>query len=209
MQWTTAILIAAGTSTRMGTPKPLLPWGTERLINYQIRTLTEAGLDEIIVVLGHQARQVALYIPESCKVVTVINPDYLTGKTTSIQCGILKANNRTTAIMLLAVDQPRTSSLIRQLITEHHKNGSLITQPIAKQGKGGHPLLFDITLREELLGITELTQGVRDVVSSHSDKILRVPTNSELPLLDINTKDEYTDAVDLFDSNYSLSSSSF
>ncbi|MQG73927.1 MAG: nucleotidyltransferase family protein [SAR202 cluster bacterium] len=205
MPWITSILIAAGTSNRMGTSKPLLPWGTQKLIEHQIRTLDEAGADEIIVVLGHLADEVAPYVRGSSKLVTVTNPDYLKGKTSSIKCGILRADSRTTTYMLLAVDQPRTSPMIRELILEHHIKRSLITQPIAKGGKGGHPLLFDITLREDLLAITELNRGVREVLNSHANNINRVPTNSELPLVDINTKDEFERAKGLFHSSRSLS----
>ena len=172
----------------MGTPKPLLPWGTQKLIEHQIRTLDEAGADEIIVVLGHLADEVAPYVRGSSKLVTVTNPDYLKGKTSSIKCGILRANSRTTTYMLLAVDQPRTSPMIRELILEHHINKSLITQPIAKGGKGGHPLLFDITLREDLLAITELNRGVREVLNSHANNINRVPTTVSYTHLTLPTK---------------------
>ncbi|MYK25863.1 MAG: NTP transferase domain-containing protein, partial [Dehalococcoidia bacterium] len=47
-----SILLAAGMSTRMGQPKALLDWGGEPLICYQIRQLQEAGVDEVVVVLG-------------------------------------------------------------------------------------------------------------------------------------------------------------
>ncbi|MBK7725004.1 MAG: NTP transferase domain-containing protein [Dehalococcoidia bacterium] len=53
------IILAAGTSTRMGRPKALLDWGGQPLVCYQVRQLQEAGCDEVIVVLGHKADNIS------------------------------------------------------------------------------------------------------------------------------------------------------
>ncbi|MCH8205535.1 MAG: NTP transferase domain-containing protein, partial [Chloroflexi bacterium] len=82
-----AILIAAGESTRMGRPKPLLAWHGTTLLEYQVDSLVEGGADEVIVVLGHDAESLAPYVKGAC-VRYVVNPDYREGKTTSIKAGV-------------------------------------------------------------------------------------------------------------------------
>jgi CTP:molybdopterin cytidylyltransferase MocA len=62
---TSAILLAAGESTRMGQPKALLPWGDVTLIEYQVRELRAAGVDDVVVVLGHAAARDVVRGPDA------------------------------------------------------------------------------------------------------------------------------------------------
>ncbi len=64
-----AILLAAGESTRMGTLKALLPWGGVTLIEYQVGELAAAGVEDIVVVLGHAAEEVRGRVPPPGRVV--------------------------------------------------------------------------------------------------------------------------------------------
>ena len=59
-----AVLTAAGESTRMGQPKPLLPWRGATLIEYQVDSLSRAGVSQIVVVLGHESEAIARFVDE-------------------------------------------------------------------------------------------------------------------------------------------------
>jgi molybdenum cofactor cytidylyltransferase len=87
-----AILLAAGESTRMGRLKQLLPWDGTPLIAWQVGQLQEAGADDVVVVLGHEAEQIRSAVPEPARV--VINPDYKQGRATSLRA---RAQRRPTA----------------------------------------------------------------------------------------------------------------
>ena len=190
----TAILLAAGESSRMGKPKPLLPWGGLPLIMYQIASLSEASASPIVVVLGHNSEDIAPYVENSPTLQTIINPDYAEGKTTSIRLGVSQVLDDVDGILLLAVDQPRPADLVRRVIEEHLRSGALITHP-TYNGRGGHPIIFAGSLKSELLAITEEQQGIREVVGRHQDSIRTVAVESPIARVDLNTMGDYESAL--------------
>ena len=151
--YVTAILTAAGFSSRMSGYKPLLKWQNTTLIEYQIKTLFDAGVDEVMVVVGYNYKSITPYI-ENSKASFVINNKFASGRATSIVEGMKFVSPDTTSIMILGVDQPRDSVIINQLIYQHSSLEYLITYP-SFDGKGGHPIIFSSILREELMLISE------------------------------------------------------
>ena len=193
MPGVSAILTAAGESRRMGRPKPLLPWRGTTLVEHQISALFDGGASEVVVVVGHKANDVAAQVSETgarC----VVNPDYLQGKTTSIKAGLRAISADAEAILLLAVDQPRTASIVSAVVQAHISANALITSP-RYQGHGGHPLIFASSLREELARISEKKQGIREVFQTHRDCVQEYALDDPMIRLDLNTPDAYTDAL--------------
>ena len=82
------------------------------------------------------------------------NTACLSGKPTSIKAGLAALPDNVDTIVLLAVDQPRPSWLIREVLESHKAAGTLISSPVF-DGHGGHPLVFDGSLLSELQAITE------------------------------------------------------
>lgn len=191
MDGVSAIITAAGESSRMGFPKPLLEWHGVTLVEYQIRSLLCAGVAEVIVVLGHKADEVMPYVVGD-RVRCVLNPDYRLGKATSVKAGVNDISVAD-AVLLLAVDQPRTPALISRVISTHAALGSLITSP-RYQGHGGHPLIFSATLIPELQRISEEKQGVREVFEAHRSEVHEVQIDDPMIRLDFNTPEAYDDA---------------
>jgi len=197
-------LLAAGESSRMGTPKPLFEWFGAPLIQRQVEALLDAGVDEVIAVTGNCAEDVESVlrsamsgIPKSNHVRTVRNEAFLTGKTTSVIAGLSALPPDTDTIVLLAVDQPRPSWLIRDVLESHRSTGALISSPVYDD-HGGHPLVFDGSLFDELRAITEEGQGVREVVRAHADAVNRLVVGTPLARLDMNTQEEAAAARDVF-----------
>ena len=187
-----AILTAAGESTRMGRPKALLPWQGATLLEYQIACLTDGGAAEVVVVLGHEARAVAPFVKGSLAR-SVVNPDYLQGKTTSIKAGLRSIDPAADAILLLAVDQPRTAEIVSSVIEAHFAAGAVITSP-RYQGRGGHPLIFPSSLKGELEAISEETEGLRKVFQAHRNQVTELVLDDPIVRLDLNTPEEYEEA---------------
>ncbi|MEK7814756.1 MAG: nucleotidyltransferase family protein, partial [Chloroflexota bacterium] len=161
---TVGLLLAAGESRRMGQLKALLPWNGTPLIEHQIAALQGAGVDLVVVVLGHEAQRVKALVGVKEGVTCVVNPDYMEGKTTSIKAGLnALGHEEPAALLILNVDQPRTAGAIRRLLQQHRQGRSLITIPTYR-GKGGHPLVLDPSLLDELRSISEETLGLMAVV---------------------------------------------
>jgi molybdenum cofactor cytidylyltransferase len=192
---TVAILLAAGESRRMGQLKALLPWQGFSLLMYQVAALKDAGVDRVVVVLGHQAEQLRPILEGREGVTLVLNPDYLQGKTTSIKAGLKTlASSKPAVLVILNVDQPRRPETIRYLLQQHWDGPALITIP-THQGKGGHPIVLAPSLLDELLGINEETQGIKAVVQRHKADTLRVEMESPEVLWDLNTPEQYGQAL--------------
>lgn len=192
MAGVSAILTAAGESTRMGSPKPLLPWNGATLIEHQIRSLLDGGAAEVIVVLGHKADTVERSIRDMqhTNVRCVLNPLYQQGKTTSIKAGLNAVSADADAIMLLAVDQPRSAAIVSMVIDAHYDGGALITSP-RYDGHGGHPLIFAASLRSELGRISEDTQGIRQVFQAHRQSVHEHCIDDPMIRLELNTPAAY------------------
>ena len=189
-----AVLLAAGESVRMGRPKPLLRWEGTTLVQYQVASLLKGGVDEVCVVTGAGGEAVLRLFLNPSGVRVVPNPDFRNGKTTSVRAGVRAVSVTATAIVILAVDQPRPDWVIRRVVSSHLLTGAPVTSP-RYRGRGGHPLVFSARLRQELLDITEANQGIREVVRRHASRMNLIDFDSRVVRLDLNTPDSYEAAL--------------
>ena len=193
-----AILLAAGESRRMGQLKALLPWQGTSLLQHQVAALRKGGVERVLLVLGHQAERLRPLLEGEDGVTWVLNPDYLQGKTTSIKAGKAGLDNlvsdQTNTLLILNVDQPRSAETIRFLLDAHHAGDALITIP-TYQGKGGHPIIVDWSLFDELADIDEESQGMKALVQRHAVQTQRVETGEPAVLWDLNTPEQYQAAL--------------
>lgn len=185
-----SIVLAAGMSTRMGAPKALLPWDGQPLLAYQVQQLREAGADEVIVVLGHDADEIHRAIRRSdCRV--MLNPRYQMGRAGSLRIGAKAVDRDAESIVIINVDQPRPASFLHTLI-EGRRPPVLITRPVF-EGRHGHPIVVSGELRGELMEAEDDTQGLLAVVNRHRDQLGECELD-DLGLLDVNTPDGYHEA---------------
>jgi molybdenum cofactor cytidylyltransferase len=184
-----AILLAAGESRRMESPKPLLAWQGATLIEYQIAQLREAGVDDVIAVLGHRSEDVLpLVVASGAR--GIINETYREGRASSLRAGAAAAEGAQT-VVVLSVDQPRPATVTRRLLADHTSG---ITVP-SHHGRRGHPVILDGALLPELRDVDEATQGLRAVISRHATDVHEVPFDSAAVLLDLNTPEDYRRAT--------------
>ena len=189
-----SIVLAAGISSRMGRPKALLDWGGKPLVVYQVEQLREAGVDEVIVVLGHRTDEIRRRLKDAdCRVMS--NPAYHAGRAGSLRLGAKAVNRDADAIVVVSVDQPRPASFYRELIAAHRSEAAA-TRP-EFDGHHGHPVIVAGRLRSEIMTATEETQGLGGVLRTHSAELASFPS-SELCLVDVNTPEDYARAVERF-----------
>ena len=198
MTGVSAIILAAGESTRMGRLKALLPWRDQTLIAYQVESLQEAGVGQVVVVVGHRWEEVEAPVRGISGVDTAVNPDYRQGKTTSIKTGLRRVSPSAQAVLVLAVDQPRPVGILKSLIDAHLGQGNLITCP-EHGGHRGHPFIFSARLMPELLAITEEGQGLREVVDRHRADTCRMAVDNPIVNADMNSPEDLKEAERLFE----------
>ncbi len=173
----------------MGKPKQLMPFGKSTILEQAIDNLLSSKINEVIVVLGHRAEDMIKAIATR-PVKIAINPVYHQGMSTSIVTGLNLIDDRTQAVMLVLADQPLVDSkIINRLIEEFCKHNKGIIVPVY-QGRKGHPVIFSIKYKKELLGLTGDTGG-KQIINQHPDDILKVAVGSESINIDIDTMNDY------------------
>lgn len=184
------IVLAAGASTRMGRNKLLLPLGGESLLRGAARRAVEAGLDPVVVVLGHEADRAREELAElPCRVVA--NPDHARGQWTSVRAGIraVQAHAGTPAAVLMLADMPFvTAAMVSEVVRRHRETGA----PLVLSDYGGvqaPPTLFARALFEELAsadggGLT------KRVIARHERDAVRVAWPAAA-LADLDCPEDY------------------
>ncbi|KAF0823916.1 nucleotidyltransferase family protein [Cytobacillus firmus] len=189
----TAILLAAGQSSRMGTLKGLLPWNGITLFEHQLNTLRKSVFTDIVVVLGYEAEKF-LSIGKKHSAKLVINEHFQDGKCSSIIAGVKAADTLSETILITSVDQPLHPVIINKLAGNLRNSRCLIAVP-SHQGKRGHPILFSSRLRNELLSIKEEKMGLRHVIQEHEKFLLELPVENEQIHLNLNHQEDYKIAL--------------
>ncbi len=184
-----AIVLAAGESSRMGRPKPLLPLNGETFLGHLLRQIRASRVDRTVVVLGHRPEQVLEAMPE-VRPLAVVNERYQLGQLSSLIVGLETVGEVADAVLLCLADHPFvTAELIDELIEGYEQTHLPIVVPV-HGGRRGHPVLFGSRIFGELLA-APLDQGARAVVRAHAEEILEVATDEPGILADVDTPEAY------------------
>ena len=209
---TAAIILAAGSSSRMGhgRHKLLLPLHDRPVLAHVLDAVLASQARPIVLVLGHQPEQVRAHITTYTThpdLQIIENPDYLQGMSTSMRLGIQTLqiygykkwkNESIDSALVLLGDQPLiTSQHIDALITTYRATGKKIIAPIY-EGKRGNPILFDASLFPELLEVTG-DEGGRSVLERHREEIATVEMGNPLANIDVDTWDAYQRVVEVWE----------
>ncbi|RST57800.1 nucleotidyltransferase family protein [Siminovitchia terrae] len=186
---TAGLLLAAGLSSRMGKLKALLPWEGMPLIQYQIEQMKQAGIDEIIVVLGYKAEYLQKII-STFEIKAVINKNYEYGKSSSIRKGISSLHKEVDGIFISAVDQPVPSAILKKMKAHLEENEAAVVIPTYEM-KRGHPILLHASTKNDLLLVNEETLGLRSVIRKYQQQIAYLEVNDPSILLNFNKQEDY------------------
>ncbi len=186
-----AIVLAAGLSTRMGSQKMLLPWGVTTVIGKVILTLQEAGIHAIQVVTGGTHAELNVLLQEY-NVQLVFNKDYENGEMlTSIQVGIREVNEAADAILIVLGDQPQINA---QVVGEIIKRFQVTRHPIivpSYRMHRGHPWLLGQSYWEETLALKP-PMTLRDFLIKHNAEIDYLNVDTPSVLQDLDTQQDYS-----------------
>ena len=190
-----AIVLAAGESTRMGTPKALLRDGDGHpFVARLARTFHAAGIEEVIVVTGthHDAIVAALEgdrVPAMPRVVR--NADPARGQLSSLWVGLDAAGRANLeAILMTLVDVPMVkAATVHAVVEAWRRRRPPVVRP-AIGDRHGHPVLFDRALFDELRR-APLADGAKTVVHAHEGALLNVQVDDEGCVTDVDTPADY------------------
>jgi molybdenum cofactor cytidylyltransferase len=184
------VILAAGNGQRAGSPKALLKIGDQTFVRHILDEFRAAGLQDVIVVLGASAEDVAKELADT-GAITVVNSHYQEGQLSSVIAGVNASEQmRADAILLHPVDHPLIRhELVETLVTCFRETGAPLILPVF-QGRRGHPVLFSAKLFSELKSAPPEI-GARSVVWAHASEIVEVETQDEGVVANINTPQDY------------------
>ncbi|MCU0366946.1 MAG: nucleotidyltransferase family protein [Bacteroidales bacterium] len=187
------IVLAAGESKRMGSPKMSLPFRQKTIIETVIANVMASKVEKSIVVLGANHDEV-LSLTEKYPVVNCFNANYKAGMLSSVKCGFEHLPPDFRAALVLLGDQPMIDTEVIDLVIEtYNKSDRGIVVPV-HNGKRGHPLLVDNRYREEIYGLAG-PDGLRGLLKKHPEDILEVESLHSSVLKDIDTHEDYLNEV--------------
>ena len=188
-----AILLAAGLSSRMGQPKLLLPWGERTVLGQVVATFAAAGIEEIIVVTGGVREQVEMLVAELANEVpvrAVYNPEHKRGEMlSSIQAGLAATDSQSDAVLIGLGDQPQVrEETVRRICTAFVQTGSPLVIP-SFQNRRGHPWLAAASLWPKILALP-LSATPRQFLIAHASLVQYVAADESI-LQDLDTPEDY------------------
>lgn len=185
---TGVILLAAGSSSRLGRPKQLINYQGKTLLQHSIEAAQHSAADDLIVVLGCNADLIQTHI-ESKKVSVLVHAHWEDGMSSSMQCGLrhLIETSQVDQVVLMLCDQPFVhQGLLDQLMHDKQTSGKGIIA-CSYAGTVGVPALFDQKYFSELLALKG-TEGAKKVILNHQEDTFLV--DFPLGAVDLDTEED-------------------
>jgi molybdenum cofactor cytidylyltransferase len=180
-----AIVLAAGKSERMGSPKALLPISGRTFLENILDSISRTSIEATVVVVGHHRKEIEAAIKLKS---VVFNKDYEKGMITSFQAGIRALSCDTSGAFLFLVDHPLVEPATVEAMIANLAPNRIILPTF--EGRRGHPVLFSSEVLEEILDLPS-SEGANIVVRKNPDRIVEVPVSAPGILVDIDTPEQF------------------
>ena len=189
------VILAAGDSTRMGSPKALLLTPDGRtFVTAVVETFAAAGIAAIVVVTGRDHDRIVealatARLPVPARISRNVNPSR--GQLSSLLTGMdASVTSNTQAVVVTLVDVPLLAAeTVRLVVSEWQRTRAPIVRP-AIGDRHGHPVVFDRRVFSELRSAPP-DLGAKSVVRAHADELVNVPVTDEGCLVDVDTPGDY------------------
>jgi len=186
-----AIVVAAGLSTRMGQLKQLLPYGEHTVIEQVVSVLLASPVEEILVVTGHERGLVETALAK-WPMKTVFNADYAEGEMlSSVQAGLRAVDTKSEAALLAVGDMPAIErDVVAQLIQAYTAAGNDSVYIPSYRMQAGHPVLVPSSYWGAVLSLPK-GDTLRSVLRAESTRVQWMVVDTPSVLRDIDTPDDY------------------
>jgi molybdenum cofactor cytidylyltransferase len=183
------VILAAGSSSRLGRSKQLLTLDGEPIVRVVVRNALAAKLDEVVLVTGSESDAVLAAVGDAGQR-TIFNSDYRSGQSTSLKAGLREISPEAGSVLFLLGDQPEVGpDIIDRLVDAFQEHGAAIVQPVYGSTPA-NPVLFSRELFSDLLTI-DGDQGARSIVKRYADTVLRVVVSDGPAPGDVDTDEDY------------------
>ncbi|MGA2624493.1 MAG: nucleotidyltransferase family protein [Bacteroidota bacterium] len=185
-----AVVLAAGSSQRMGSPKALLKIGEETFFQHIVEVLHSARIIDVVAVLGFEAEKITKHLGQFDGRI-VLNEHWQKGQLSSITAGLDALDSQNIqAAMICPVDHPLISqSLIVDLLQAFWKSQKRIVVPTYKSRRG-HPVIIERSLFNDLRTAPP-EEGARSVIHRYPGDVVEVPTEEKGVVTNIDTPEDY------------------
>ncbi len=183
---TAALVLAAGLSRRFGANKLLSAWKGRPLVTHAVEAACTASVDEVIVVTGHEADQVAAavlaYAPRPVRIIQALG--YTEGMAASLRAGIADLETNVHAVAVFLGDMPDVPHAVGIQVLEAVLDGTPAAAPLF-EGRRGHPAAFRADLFAVLQALSG-DEGARSIFSGLGEAWVRIPCDDPGILFDVD-----------------------
>jgi molybdenum cofactor cytidylyltransferase len=196
-----AVILAAGLSSRMGELKAALPLGQGTVLEQCIKLFRGCGIEDVVVVTGHRSEE-TVAIAQRSGARIAHNPDFADGMYSSIRTGVGQLSDQNSGFFLLPVDIPLVRPGTLKLLTRSFTaTPARITYPVF-DGKRGHPPLIDRSLIPTIIEQKHPEGGLRTLLTTfetqHPQQIREVVVPDANILFDMDTPEDYFAGIERF-----------
>lgn len=188
----TAVVLAAGQSSRMGANKLLLPLDGKPLLRHVVEAIRAAGMASIVVVLGHEAEKIRAALAGD-DLAFALNPNYRLGLATSLKCGLAAAPEACDGAMIFLGDMPDVDpELVKRMMAAFDPAQKRAIVVPVKGGRQGHPVLwgrrFFPLLQEKLSG----DSGAKHLIGENAEWVARIEAAHDGVFADLDTPEDFS-----------------
>jgi molybdenum cofactor cytidylyltransferase len=187
------LVLAAGASTRMGTPKQLLPLAQTTLLDRVLSEVLASELKSVVLVLGFMARDILKGLQTDLrhpKLKIIENKDHHSGISSSIISGLSAVEKDCDGVMVILGDMPHLTAGVINLLLHRSAESRCPLAAITSKGKRSHPVVIRRPFFPDLRALRG-DEGARALFVEHADRVCLVEPEGDYDDRDIDTKDDY------------------
>ena len=195
------VVLAAGESRRISGTKQLLKFRESTLLGQVVANAKKSLLNEIIVVLGHDAAEIQKQV-DLADVKVVLNDNYKQGQSSSLKVGLSHVSKRSHAAMFLLGDQPLVDEcVINEVIKGYGGSLKPIVVPMFA-GRRGNPVVIGRELFGELTATAKGDAGARVLFNRHAGLIQYMEMDSCFIHVDVDSMEDYKSLINMMNESY-------